>query len=77
MLYKTYEVWHISINHYIIFGFFKKHILIKTDTLLRPFALKYNRRKSLQTLNKQLFFYTNMSYFSKKKKAISMQLSHL
>lgn len=43
MLYKTYEAWHISINHYIIFCFFlKKHILIKIDTLPRPFDLQYN-----------------------------------
>lgn len=43
MLYKTYEVWHISITITLfVFFFLKKHILIKIDTLPRPFDLKYN-----------------------------------
>lgn len=37
-----------------------------TDILPRPFDLKYNQRKSLQSLKTQALYYINMSYFSSK-----------
>lgn len=43
-----------------------KHILIKLIYLPRLFDLKYNQRKSLQSLKTQAFYYINMSYFSSK-----------
>lgn len=40
MLYKTYEVWHISIKHYIIFVFFLKTYINQNWYITQTFWFK-------------------------------------